>query len=187
MSNRRIRTLAAAACLALPLAACSGGASGDEVAWAGAMCTATANAYLSSTLVANDTPPPEKVTDDSLPLYQARLLTEVSQLSTAVQAVTEQLGTVPSSLADATASLSQPVADLSATFTASGGPMSALAGAPDAAAAEAAMPPAAKASRETQASAIALAQAVLALGSTTPAFTDAESCRLPSPTPVPAA
>jgi hypothetical protein len=176
--------LVLAACLALPLAGCSAAQSGEDSAWAGATCTAVANAYLATTLLANDVPPPEALTDDNLPLYQARLGDEISQTSSAITSVDTQLASVPSSLSGDVASLTQPAADLSAAFTASGEPLAGVTSALDAKAAEAAMPPAAEATTKTQAAAVALAQAVLALNSND-AFSSASSCQLPSPTPVP--
>lgn len=174
--------LALTACLVLPLAACSAAQSGEDTAWAGATCTATANAYLATTILANDVPPPEKLTDDNLALYQARLGDEISQAASAIESVNAQLAAVPSSLAGDTESLKQPAADLQTSFTAAGAPLSSVTGALDAKAADAAMPPADAATRTTQAAAVALAKAVIDLNGNS-AFSGASTCQLPSPTP----
>lgn len=179
---RRTLPLLAAVTLVLPLAGCGKAQAGEDSAWAGALCTATTNAYLSASLLANDVPPPEKLTASSLPGYQTRLGTELGEVGTSVDEVNTQLGSVPSGLTDTVASLTQPAADLQAAYDASESPVMTVVEASGVAAAESAMPAADAATLKTQATAAALAKAILALDGE-PAFAEAPACDLPSPTP----
>lgn len=171
--------------LAFTTAACSSGPSGDETAWAGAMCTATENAVLASNLVANDVPPPETLSDSNLALYQARLGTEIAQQSSTIEGLSSQLASVPRSLSSAMESLQQPVADVGAAFTASGPALGAVTGAVDVNSATAAMPAADAAAAKTQAAALGVVKAIQATGNQ--AFTDASTCRFPSLSGAPSA
>lgn len=187
-ARQRVRTaggLAAAGLVLLAATGCSSGPSGDETAWAGAMCTATENAVLASNLVADDVPPPEALSDTNLALYQARLGTEIARQSDTVEALSSQLASVPRSLSDAMAPLNQPVADVTAAFTASGPALGAVTGAVDVASATTAMPAADAATQKTQSAALGVVRAIQATGNE--AFTQAPTCRFPSLSAAPSA
>ncbi|MEZ5114842.1 MAG: hypothetical protein R2737_01130 [Candidatus Nanopelagicales bacterium] len=150
--------------------------SDEAVAWAGAECTAVANVYLSSRLLASLVPEASGIDDASLALFQARLGDAVSAVSDAVIRESQQLQSAPGELADAIAPIQGASAAVSDSMQKSGTALGALAGAPDASAADAAAPAAITAANDVRDSATALATAVAEVTAANDTFQAAPYC-----------